>query len=699
MKFSYEWLRQLVKFQESPEKLAEILTMGFAETEAIKQKGRAILNIDLLSNRVADASGHLGVAREISAILGKKFEFPKTKLKKGKSDLSDFLKIKIETKNCRQYEARLVFGVKVKESPLWLQNRLKDCGLRPINNIVDIANYVMLETGQPLHAFDFDKLENNSPNKEIIIRQARLPDGQAKKGEKIITLENKTYELDESAMVIAGRKKPLAIAGIKGGKTAEVDKKTKNLVLESANFNPLNIRLSSKKLGIRTDASWRFEHNLDLGLAGYAVDRLALLIQKIAGGEILNSKKAKEKIKKQNIAIPLKWERWERFLGWQIKKPEIKKYLYLLGFGFQERKDYLLIFPPLFRNDIKIAEDVMGEVIRILGMDKLPVIYPKEILNIPAKNESWELKLKIKNWLKDCRLEEVFNHSLISLKDKENLPFDWQKKLIEIENPTSELFRYLRPTILLNFLKNCDYNFGFTDEIRFFEIGNVYPIEFASRLFNGVYHLEKTIKEEAVFSGILAKKEKDKSRNLFYEAKGIIEGLFESFGIDKSDYSVKSLENSGYFSLLENGAAFCFKARPIGVLAACRQEILEKYGIKGEAVFWEIKISDLLKLIREEMEFEPLPQHPAVIRDISFVISKNILIDRVLGIIQNAAPSFLEDADLFDIYEGENLPENIQSLSFHLIFRSKNKTLTSEEINKEMEKISKGLKNIGAEIR
>ena len=443
MKFSYNWLKDLLKFKESPEKLADILTMHFAETTVKYCGKRAILDVELLSNQVAEASGHLGLAREIGAILEKKFIYPKINLKEKNLTAKNLLKIEIKSSNCNCYLARILQGVKIKESPKWLKDALADCGVRSINNIVDAANYVMLETGQPLHTFDFDKISSKSATvdkKEIIVRQA-------KKNEKITTLEDEVYDLSEDIMVIADNKNPLALAGIKGGKESGIDKNTINIILESANFNGVNVRFTSKKLGLRTDASWRFEHNLPLDLTDYAVDRLAQLIQEVAGGDILKDKVGKGVSKKGKTLIPIKWENWEKFLGWPIKKKEIIHYLSLLGFSLQQKKEYLLVAPPCFRNDIKIKEDVMGEVARLYGIDKIHSVIPQEILAIPVQNEFFEFRKQTKDWLKGYNLEEVYNYSFISEEDKNILPNVWQQKLIEIQNPTSALTKYLHPTL------------------------------------------------------------------------------------------------------------------------------------------------------------------------------------------------------------------------------------------------------------
>jgi len=682
MKFSYNWLKDLLKFKESPEKLADILTMHFAET-TVKYCGRRIvLDVDLLSNQVAEASGHLGLAREIGAILGKKFIYPKINLKEKNLAAKNLLNIRIKSPNCNCYLARLLQGVKVKESPKWLQNALADCGIRSINNIVDAANYVMLETGQPLHTFDFDKINVKSAvgnKKEIIIRQA-------KKNEKITTLEDETYDLDKSVMLIADSKNALSLAGIKGGKESGISEATTNIILESANFDGANIRNTSKKLGLRTDASWRFEHNIPLDLADYALDRLAQLIQEIAGGDILKGVVGQRSSQKKKIIIPIKWENWEKFLGCSIKKRKIVCYLSLLGFSLKQKKDYLLVTPPCFRNDIKIKGDVIGEVARLHGINKIDSIIPKEVLSIPLQNEFFEFRKQVKDWLKGYNLEEVYNYSFISEKDRNILPNKWQQKLIEIQNPTSALTKYLRPTLLINFLKNVNYNFSFADKIRFFEIGKSYL-------------KDKDLKEYFVLSGILAQKEKCNSFAMFYQAKGIIEDLFSKFGIDKDNYNFKPLEGTEYSLLLEQGAAIYKNKDLIGVIGNPKRNLLKEYDCEGNLIFWEIKLLPLLEIVKEEREFQPLPKYPAIIRDISFIIPQNILIDKILKAIQDVSPFNLEDVDLFDVYVGKNLQLGTKSLSFHLTFRSNDHTLKNEEVDKEMKKIYKALENIGAKIR
>jgi phenylalanyl-tRNA synthetase beta chain len=681
MKFSYNWLKDLLRLKQTPQKLEELLTMNFAETTVKNFGKRPILDIELLSNQVAWASGHLGLAREISACLGKKFDLPQPVFKEDDKSAKDFLSLKIQTSNCRYYSARVIQGVQVKESPKWLRERLNDCGIRSINNLVDAANYVMLETGQPLHIFDFDAIEPKQKFKKTIIVR------QAKNQERINALDGKNYILGKEMMVIADNNRAIALAGIKGGQETAVNKKTRNIILESANFKGSNIRLTSRTLGLTTDASWRFEHNLSFALTASALDRLAELVQQIAGGNILKGRieKIQDLIgwKNEKKEIPVKWENWEKFLGWQMPKKKIIHDLSLLGFSIKERKEYLLVAPPKFRNDLQIKEDVMGEVARLEGIDTIKPVLPKEQLKLPPRNEFWIFREKIKDWLREYELEEVYNYSFMAEEDKDILPRQWLLKIIEIENPTSSLSKYLRPTLLINFLKNVNNNFRFVDKVRFFEIGKIYSLQ----------------DERFVLGGILAQKINSSGNKIFYETKGIIESLFHNFGIDSTGYDFKPLDKTEFSELLEQGAGIFRGKSLIGVLGKPKKSLIKKYDCGGEIIFWEIKLDIFFDFAAEEKKFHSLPKYPSVVRDISLVIPQNVLVDEVLSVVQKASPAFLEEVNLFDVYVGQNLPRGNKSLSFHFVFRSPHHTLTNAEVEKEMEKIYQALKNLGAKIR
>ena len=413
MVFSYSWLQSFFKRKlPAPEKLAELLTLHFAEVEEVRKEGKDFaLDIDVKPNRAGDCFSHSGIAREISAITGLIYGSSTSIIRENKNiKAKDFVRVEVEDKNaCPRYTARVVTDVKVFPSPKWLQERLMVCGLRPINNIVDIANYAMLETGQPLHAFDGEKLEG----KKIIVRFA-------KEREKIVTLDEEKYDLDEDILVIADEKKPVAIAGIKGGKIPEIDRKTKIVVLESANFNPRIIRQGSKKLDLKTDASLRFEHGIDPNLTEFAINLAAFLIQKIAHPQGGYPKVTKglidfypKKVLPKRIRLDLNYV--EKLLGVKISQKEIKNILKRLGFNCNEAGPHCVeVLVPTLRLDISIPEDLIEEVGRIYGYQKIPSAFPMAALVPPERNLEIFWEDLTKNILKEAGFTEVYNYSFIS---------------------------------------------------------------------------------------------------------------------------------------------------------------------------------------------------------------------------------------------------------------------------------------------
>jgi len=403
MKISYNWLQGLVgKKLPAPDKVAELLTFHSFEVESINKNGSDwVLDIDILPNRAHDCLSHLGIAREIAVLL--KYPFKETnykeKIKEDKKMASELIEVKVEDqKLCPRYTARVIIDVEVGPSPQWIQERLKVCGLKPISNIVDIANYVMLETGQPLHAFDADKLKGG----KIIVRKAE-------KGEKITSLDNEKYHLDQNILVIADQKDPVCVAGIKGGIGPGVDSQTKRVILEAANFDFQAIRKASRQLKLITDASWRFEHQLDPNLTQEAIDMSAYLIQELAQGKVLKGlvdvypKKVKPK------KINLNNDQVRSLLGINISDKEISDILKRLGL------DKTI---PTKRLDINIPEDLIEEVGRVYGFAKIPSQLPSAVLVPAQKNEDLFYQNKVKDILANLGFSEVYNYSLLDKKKK-----------------------------------------------------------------------------------------------------------------------------------------------------------------------------------------------------------------------------------------------------------------------------------------
>jgi len=706
MKFSYKLLKQLVPSIKNQNELIDKLTTHAFEIDSVKGD---MIDIKLPPNRYSDAGSHIGIAREISAILGIKFQIPNFKFQTISKFKSQNFKVEIKDKNlCPRYTAQYFENIKIEASPKWMQDVLKTCGLRPINNIVDIMNYVMLETGQPLHAFDADKLHTTKGKQPtIFIRKAN-------KGEKITTLDGEKYDLNSETLVIADSKEPLAIAGIKGGKVAEVDKNTKKIIVESANFDPVSIYKTSKKLFLSTDASLRFSRNLSPELAILGLNRAEQLLVEIAGassGAIIDiyPKKRAKKIVKFNI------ERFRKFIGLNLDFKILKNYFENLGFivkvpATQIRKveEFFVEVPPL-RVDIETFEDLAEEITRLYGYNKLKSVPPFAFLKPSGFEDQIVLKNKIRRILISFGLSEVYNYSFISNEDvrkltrintqinadknlsKSELDPRSPEFLVELENPISSQFKYLRPNLEINLLKNINDNSRFFEKVSLFEIGKIFQ---AGR--------------EILALGMILS---DKNSETFFKLKGIISELFKKIGL--VDFSFIPLENTaskvGFQSYNGDFSLTGFTAPKTNILLIKSNDkilgnLKKIYDLsKKQISSAEINLDELLLLIEGEHEFRPLPKFPSVVRDISIAVSDSTKVGNIIEEIQLINLKHIEDVDLIDEYELTQNDaelnaklrgnEKMISYTFRIVFQAPDRTLTDQEVDKEIEKIIAVLKN------
>lgn len=696
MKFSYNWLSEYIDKIPPIKQLVSDLTMRSFEIDSFGQEGKDwIVDIKVLPNRAFDCLSHLGMAQEIAAVANRKFKEPKTVLKEEKSlNINNFLSVEVkEKKLCPRYSARVIVDVKVGSSPEWLQERLISCGLRPINNIVDIVNYVMLEFGQPLHAFDLDKLSD----KKIIIRNAQPK-------EKILTLDEQKSEisLDQNILVIADSRQPVAIAGIKGGKTPEVGASTKRIVIEAANFNPKNIRKSSRFLGLRTDASWRFENGVDINLTIKALNQASFMIAKIAGGKIVSGVIDVAGIKKQPWIVTVKHGYIESLLGIKIKSPEVLKVFSRLSLSVKQIKKGKEIFYqvkiPTRRADLISQEDLIEEIGRLLGYENIISKMPSGVLIPSVKEEVLIYADKIRDILTGVGYSEVYNYSFISEADKQN--FNLQN-LAELNNPLSHEQKYLRPNLAIGLINNLKDNLkyflpgsGFTPKdkaLRLFEIGHV---------FSEVGH---DFGEEKRISGLIYLKNEKKKDAAFYEIKGAVETLCHKLGLSDewSDSHIQEGLPANWKSIFYQLKTAQIKSgeKILGWIGEINPKIASDLGIDGKASIFEIDFSILVKLVNEEKEYKPPSKFPAITRDLAILVSATTKTEEILNIIENNGGDLLVDVDLFDIYEGKDLTAKNKSLAFHLIFQSDEKNLSDNEINRLMEKIIKSIENKGWKIR
>jgi len=676
MVFSYNWLQSFFKKKlPKPEKLAEILTMKAFEVKELKKVGKDwILDIDVLPNRGPDCFSHLGIAREIAAILNCKLQFEDWKLVEDEDlKAKDFVKVEVKDKNaCPRYTARVISNVKVDPSPRWIQERLRVCGLRPINNIVDVANYAMLETGQPLHAFDLDKISRQ----KIIVRRT-------KKGEKITTLDDERYDLDRDVLVIADEDNLLAIAGIKGGKKAEIDKSTKIVVLESANFNQRVIRQGSKKIDLKTDASWRFEHGIDPNLTELGINRAANLISEIADGQICQGLIDFYPKKSLTKKIKLDFDYVEKLLGLKITEKEIKSILKKLGFKIsQSGASKLSVEIPTFRLDINTPEDLIEEISRIYGYQKIPSVFPMAALVPPERNLDIFWEDMVENILKEAGFSEVYNYSFLGEKEAEIFNYSINRELIEIENPISSDFKYLRPSLIPNLLKNVETNQKFFKEIKIFELGKIYREK-------SIGKRKSKIEEKRMLSGVITGKE-----DLFYLTKGVIDLLLNKLGISNVWYDeYEATPENSKTSLWQRKKSAEIKVdhEEIGFLGEISPKIIENLKLEQKLVVFDIDFEKLSKLVSEEQEFRPISRFPAAVRDIAVLVPNFVRVEEVLNKIEIAGSPLVRDIDLFDIYEGEEIPEGKKNFAFHIIYQSDVRTLSTKEIDEIQQKIIKTL--------
>ena len=649
MKFSYNWLRSLsVSVLPTPEKVSKTLTMKLFEVEELKKKGDDwIIDVNVLPNRAGDCFSHIGLAREISAAIGAEFKEPEVKITEDGDATADLVSVKVtDPIDCPRYLARAVTGVKVGPSPEWIKERLAVCGVQSINNIVDIANYVMLETGQPLHAFDLDRISG-----KIIVRRA-------KNKEKITTLDGKVLELNEKILVIADEKNLLGIAGIKGGKSAEISDSTKNIVIESASFARRVIRKGAANIKIRTDASVRFEHGFDPNLCDFAANRATSLIAELAGGTVAKGTIDIYPEKVVPKTISLSQQRTERLLGIDIPKDESEKILSMLGFRVVKSEgDLLVVEVPTRRIDVLLPEDLIEEIGRIIGYDKIPAKLPRMDVVPPKRNINLFWEEKIRDVFQSVGFSEVYNHTFIS--ETQSIKLDClAKDLIEVDSPVSLEQKYLRPSLIPHLIDNVKENIKFFDEIEIFELGKTFS---------------QSTGEKKTISGAM-------TGDSFYQLKGVLDLVFKEIGLAEISYSGPAdsihLEHSRSSQIFANGT----KLGQIGYA--------DVKGIKKDFCLFELDLDKIIELASEEREYTPLVKYPEMTRDLSIVTPLDTLFKEIIDVIKKCKILSLKNIDLFDTYKGKGIPESKKSTALRLTFRE-DRTLTTEEVNRWMDKIIK----------
>jgi len=670
MRIPLFWLKEYIKVKIPAARLAQRLTMtGLEVTSVEKTPHGEIFEMEVTPNR-PDCLSLIGIAREVYALgEGGKLKIPTSNLphKKGFNKL---LGVSILNKKaCPRYTARIIEGVKILPSPAWLEKKIKSLGLRPVCNVVDITNFVLFEYGQPLHVFDLDNLSGS----QLLIRPAKT-------GEKIITVDGVERILDKNTLVIADSQKAIAIAGIMGGKNSEVGWETKNILLESAYFDGTSIRRASRKMGLSTDSSYRFERVIDRQAVREASDRAAGLICQYAGGKIRGEFFDSQPRKRPLRKISLRKEEPSKILGVKVETRKIKKILEDLGLLLKSsNKDTFKFEVPSFRQDLKIEVDLIEEIARIWGYDKIPS-------NLPALKPTFELEHSKLHKLESITrgvftslgFNETITYSLLSRTSLKNLRIKLNK-IISVQNPLSSEVEILRPTLIPSIIRVLSFNLNRRfEQVKIFELAHVY-----SKTTN---QLEEKINLGFALSG--SKNIYDwqhKPKNItFFDIKGVIEVLFKELGISNFSFS-----QVGHLKLFDSGraATIMCEGKIAGYIGEVCEELLEEFDVDEPLFVGEVYFENLLPLMRLDKKFKSFPVYPFVVRDISIIINKDIPACHVLSVIKKTGKRLIKEIRLFDRYAGQQIPQGHVGLAFSIKYQSEAKTLTDKEVNEVHSKI------------
>lgn len=649
-------------------------TPGMDIKEAI-QLNDDVIEFEITPNR-PDCLSMVGIARETAATYGKKYRMPEIII--NESEEQNPALVTIEAKDlCFRYVARVIKNVKIGPSPIWMQMRLIKAGIRPINNVVDVTNYVMLELGQPLHAFDLDKVKN----RHIIVRRAE-------DGEKLVTLDGKERTLDSSMLIIADEEKAVGLAGVMGGQNTEITEDTVNILIESANFKGNNIRYTSKKLGLRSEASSRFEKGLDPEITIKACERAAQLMAEFCGGTILKGivDVYPEPIKK--TAIYVRPQKINRLLGTDISTDKMVELLKLLDFEIEENGEFLKVIVPVFRRDISIEADIAEEIARLYGYNNInDTLLKGSKTTLGIRTREQMLVEKIKNIFLSCGLSEVITTSFIGSKDFDmiNLPQNSPlRNAVKIMNPLGEDQSLMRTTLIPSLL-----NVAYTNFSRKVEEFGVFEI---SRIFIPKNLPLKELPIETKTAAIsMYGRDVD-----FYSIKGIVENIFNQLNIKNVKYvrTVNPVYHPGRV------AQIILDGNVLGIIGEIHPDVLENYDISTRVYAGELNIDMILQSTNIDKKYRPLPKYPAVERDIAVLVDSDIFVSDIEEVILEEGMGLIDKIKLFDVYKGKNIPENKKSVAYSIWYRSSERTLTDEEVNIVHNRIIETLsQKLGARLR
>ena len=629
-----------------------------------------MIDIDLTPNR-PDCLSVIGIAREIAAIQNTSIRYPDYHIADAGENIAELTSVSIEAPDfCPRYTARLVVDIEIGPSPYWLQDNLMSIGMRPINNIVDITNFVMMETGQPLHAFDFDQLAEN----RIVVRAAE-------EGERFTTLDEKERRLSRDILLICDGEKPVGIGGVMGGMNSEIGDSTTRVLLESAYFNPVSIRKTAKKLGLNTEASHRFERGVDPRGTINALNRAARLMTELAGGRLVTGLIDEHPQPVEIKTIRLSLAATNRLLGIQFDAETVTSLLKSIEFKVSaEDAGHLLVDPPSFRVDVTRPEDLMEEVARLSGYNNIPTTYPKRPAEGRPLLKPLAMRNRFRRLMSGFGFSEAINYSFISRDACNRLELkddDPRRRTVAILNPLSEEQAVMRTSLVPGLLETMHRNLSQQEKnLKLFEIGKVYLGKGPDRLPDEVEILAGLwcgARSAASWHG-------DEAGCDFFDLKGAVDGLLKAIDIAGIDF-IGLPETSCTYTRPGYSARILSGEDQIGVIGEVHPQVLRHFDLKQTAYIFELNIDSILPLIPEEKQSRPIPKFPAVSRDATLIVDKDIESRQILKRVEQLDEPLIEDVHLFDIFEGEPIPAGSKSISFRIIYRSDARTLEDEEIN------------------
>ncbi len=627
-----------------------------------------IIEVSITPNR-GDCLSIVGIAREVAAISGTSVKYPDSRLQETGPDISSLASVAIEDEiACPRYAARVVEGIKIGPSPDWLRKRIESVGLRSINSIVDVTNFILMELGQPLHAFDLDMVREN----RIVVRNAS-------QGERFVTLDGNERTLHDDTLLICDGKGPVAIAGIMGGLDSEITEKTTRVLIESAYFQPLSVRRTGKKIGLRSESSYRFERGVDPEGVLRALDRAALLMAELGGGRIARGRIDVYPTPAPVPSLSLRVKRTNAFLGTGLTIEEMGDVLASIQMKVtQESEDLLTVEPPSFRSDITREVDLMEEVARLVGYDRVPVTYPRVELVGAGVDPHMEARLKTRETLKAAGFFEVINYAFIyhgSLVKLGFHPEDERLNVVRVMNPLSEDQGVMRTSLVPGILQTALHNLGHRNEnLRVFELSKVFLPREGEALPHEPHHVAGLMtgrRNPHLLYG--AEEEVD-----FADVKGAVEVALEPFNVKDVQFLPKDLPP--YLHPREGATIHCGLEK-IGALGRLHPRVGEAFDFKKPIYLFEMDFDKLFALRAERSPFSPLPKYPSIGRDMALVVDEGVPVQAPLDFMESIREPLLENVEIFDIYESSQLGRGKKSVAYRFIYRAPDRSLTDEEVN------------------